>query len=248
MNERQDNEIQIMKTNMKIKTILAVMAVSATALMASAQDNGQNGPPPGVGGDQGGPPPGDGGGAGGGGFRHHPPIPAIVRALDVNHDGIIDSNEIANASAELLTLDKNGDGQLTIDEYMGKRPGPPPGAPDENSNTNSPSGGDQAGPPPDGGFGGHRHHPPIPAIVRALDVNHDGIIDSNEIANASAELLTLDKNHDGQLTRDEYMGKRPGPPRDGGGNGDDQGGPPPGGGDGMGGPPPDDGNGPPPQQ
>src|SRR5580700_11737819 len=111
MNERQNNEIQIMKTNMKIKTILAVMAVSATALLASAQDNGQNGPPPDGGGDQGGPPPGEGEGPGGGGFRHHPPIPAIVRALDVNHDGIIDSNEIANASAELLTLDKSGDGQ-----------------------------------------------------------------------------------------------------------------------------------------
>ena len=197
MNERP--RVKIMKTNMKIKAILAAMAVSATALMASAQDNGQNGPPPGGGGDQGGPPPGDGGGpGGGGGFRHHPPIPAIVRALDVNHDGIIDSNEIANANAELLTLDKNGDGQLTFDEYMGKRPGPPPDAPDENTNT--PPGGDQNGPPPDGGF---RHHPPFPAIVRALDVNHDGIIDSNEIANASAELLTLDKNHDGQLTRDE---------------------------------------------
>jgi hypothetical protein len=254
MNERP--RVKIMKTNIKIKTILAVMAVSATALMASAQDNGQNGQPPGGGGgDQGGLPPGDGGGpGGGGGFRHHPPIPAIVRALDVNHDGIIDSNEIANASAELLTLDKNGDGQLTIDEYMGKRPGPPPDAPDENANTNSQPGGDQAGPPPgggppqDGGFGGHRPHRPLPPIVRALDVNHDGIIDSNEIANASAELLTLDKNHDGQLTRDEYMGKRPGPPRDGGGNGDDQGGPPPDGGNGMDGPPPADGNGPPPQQ
>ena len=66
------------------------------------------------------------------------PVPALVRALDVNHDGVIDSNEIANASAELLTLDKNGDGQLTRDEYMGKRPGPPP----EDGN-----GGDAGGPP-----------------------------------------------------------------------------------------------------
>lgn len=102
------------------------------------------------------------------------------------------------------------------------------------------------GPPPGQGF--HHRPPPLP-LAQALDVNHDGVIDSNEIANASAELLTLDKNHDGQLTRDEYMGKRPGPPRDGGdGNGGEQGGPPPGGDDGMGGPPPDDGNGPPPQQ
>ena len=46
-----------------------------------------------------------------------------MQALDVNHDGIIDSNEIANASAELKTLDKNGDGQLTPDEL--RPPGPP---------------------------------------------------------------------------------------------------------------------------
>ena len=234
MNERL--RVKIMKTNMKIKTIVAVMALSAAALLASAQDDGQNGPPPGGGGDQGGPPPGDGGGLGGGfGGRPHHPIPAIVRALDVNHDGIIDSNEIANASAELLTLDKNGDGQLTIDEYMGRPPGPPRGGGDAGGPPDGPPPGDEnTNAPAGGGMDGHRHHPPFPAIVRALDVNHDGIIDSNEIANASVELLTLDKNHDGQLTRDEYMGRPPG--RRGGD-------------DGMGGPPPDDGNGgPPPQQ
>ena len=220
-----------MKT--KIKMMLAIMTIGATALAASAQDDGTNAPPPG-GPDQGGP--------GFGGGRHHPPLPAIVRALDVNHDGIIDSNEIANASAELLTLDKNGDGKLTWDEYMGRRPGPPrdgnngdaggppdgppPGQPGDDTNAPPQGGMGQDGPPggPDQGgpgFGHGRHHMPIPAIVRALDVNHDGIIDSNEIANASAELLTLDKNGDGKLTRDEYMGKRPGrPPQDGAGGND----------------------------
>jgi hypothetical protein len=218
-----------MKTNTTMKTMLSVLAISATAFIASAQDDGTNGPPPG-GPDQGGPGFGHG--------RHHPPVPAIVRALDVNHDGIIDSNEIANASAELLTLDKNGDGRLTRDEYMGRPPGPPPdggngdaggppdgppGGPPDDSTNAAPSGGsDQGGP----GFG-HHHQRPLPPIVLALDVNHDGIIDSNEIANASAELRTLDKNGDGKLTPDEYMGKRPGPPP-----GDDNGD--------FGGPPPDD--------
>ena len=42
----------------------------------------------------------------------------IVLALDANHDRVIDSNEIANASSALLTLDKNGDGKLTADEYL----------------------------------------------------------------------------------------------------------------------------------
>jgi hypothetical protein len=42
--------------------------------------------------------------------------------LDANHDGVIDAAEIANASAALATLDKNGDGQLTQDELFPPRP------------------------------------------------------------------------------------------------------------------------------
>jgi hypothetical protein len=206
------------------KTMAILLAVAVSAISARAQDDNTNTPPGGF--------PGPG--------RHHPPMPLIIGALDANHDGVIDAGEIANASAALKTLDLNGDGKLTWDEYMGR----PPGAP-----TNSP-----AGPPPDGvapdgstntpppgarGPGGH--HRPIPAIVRALDANHDGVIDADEIANASAVLKTLDKNGDGKLTPDEFMGRPPmGGHRGGGPNGSDAGGPPPGdqgpGPDGMGGP------------
>jgi hypothetical protein len=123
-----------MKTTMK--TMLALIALSASALLVNAQDNGAGGPPPG--GDhpyrQGGPggPRGPGGPGGPGGRRMMPPSP-LMEALDANHDGIIDANEIANASAALKTLDKNGDGKLTPDELRpprpqgGNRPGPPPG-------------------------------------------------------------------------------------------------------------------------
>ena len=80
--------------------------------------------------DEGGPPPqGDGGGGPQGGHHHRPPPSPLVEALDVNHDGVIDSNEIANASAALLTLDKNHDGKLTPDEYRPPRPNGPPGGP-----------------------------------------------------------------------------------------------------------------------
>ncbi|MGO8696521.1 MAG: EF-hand domain-containing protein [Limisphaerales bacterium] len=181
----------------KLSTIVAA-ALLATAWTLAAQpaDNSSSDPqdnPP--------PPP----------RHHHPPLP-LVMALDTNHDGIIDANEIANAPAALKTLDKNGDGQLTIDEYMPKRPD------------------GSSGPPPVGPDG---QKPPMPLIVTALDVNGDGVIDASEIANASAVLLKLDKNGDGKLTRDEYLGPRAGRPP----------GPPPG----NGGPPPDDG-GPPPSQ
>jgi hypothetical protein len=181
---------------MKItKTVaLALTMFGTSMLIAGAQDDG------------GGPPPdGSSDGQGFGGHHHHPPIP-LVEALDVNHDGIIDSNEIANASAELLTLDKNGDGILTTNEYL-------------------------PAPPPDNGGFHHRHFDPanIP-LVQALDANHDGIIDANEIANAPAELKALDKNGDGQLTPDEYLGFRPHhrPGDSGDGPGDNNGGGPPG--------------------
>lgn len=208
-------------TNMKTKLTVSLMAaLCALALGAQAQD----GPPP-----DGGP-----GGPGGPGMHRHHPIPPIVRALDVNHDGIIDSNEIANASAELKTLDKNGDGKLTMDELMGPRPHRPGGQDAaEGQGTNEPAGppgADQEGPGP-GGPGGH-HHPPMLPLITALDTNHDGIIDADEIANAPAALKTLDKNGDGQLTRDEYLPPRP---QHGSGGPGGQDGPPPGGPDDQGG-------------
>ena len=135
-----------MKTKM---TTVLLAALGALALTINAQDNN---PPPG------GPPPDGAGGPGAasgqrGGGR--PPMPAIIKALDVNHDGVIDSNEIANASAALKTLDKNGDGKLTRDEFMGPRPQRPPGGPNGQS-----QGTDGINPPP--GEGDGNNHPPGP--------------------------------------------------------------------------------------
>jgi hypothetical protein len=102
-----------------MKTLLVLLALSASALVINAQDAG--GPP-------------DGGGRrgpGGPGGRHMPPSP-VMEVLDANHDGVIDATEIANASAALKTLDKNGDGKLTQDELRPHHPGGrPPGGPDD---------------------------------------------------------------------------------------------------------------------
>jgi hypothetical protein len=179
---------------MKIKNTLALalIALGTTALVANAQDNSNDGPP--------------GHGPGGPGMHRHPPLP-LIKALDANHDGVIDATEIANASAALKTLDKNSDGQLSTDEYL---PAMPKDAP-----ADAPK-------------------PPTPLVVKALDANGDGTIDATEIANAPAALAALDTNGDGQLTRDEFMGKRPGRPPQGG---NEAGGPPPEDGGQMGPPP-----------
>lgn len=134
-----------MKTDTKL--MLTLLTLGASALLVSAQDS--NDAP-------------NGDGQPGPGMRprgHRPPPPAVILALDVNHDGVIDSNEIANASAELKTLDRNGDGKLTPDEFMGRPPHRPPHFPGQGNNGDAnhpndnvaggrPDNGPQ-GPPPD---------------------------------------------------------------------------------------------------
>lgn len=131
-------------------------------------------------------------GPGGRGFNgprgHRPPPGPLIGILDANHDGVISADEIANASANLLKLDTNGDGQLTPDELRPMRPA------------------DAPPPPPDA----VRHHRNSPLML-ALDANGDGTLSAQEIANAPASLKALDTNHDGQLTPDEF---RPLPPTD----------------------------------
>ncbi len=105
---------------MKIKSTLTLIAVGAALGVGCACHR---------------PPPPDRPASGmvdGPGLQGHHPWPSpLMQALDANHDGVIDAEEISNAPAALKTLDKNGDGQLTPDELRPPRPplkdGPPSG-------------------------------------------------------------------------------------------------------------------------
>jgi Spy/CpxP family protein refolding chaperone len=63
-----------------------------------------------------------GAGRGPGAMGRQPPVNPIIETLDLNHDGIIGVDEMAAAGEALKKLDKNGDGQLTPDEFRPPRP------------------------------------------------------------------------------------------------------------------------------
>ncbi|MEA3211978.1 MAG: hypothetical protein QOE70_5035 [Chthoniobacter sp.] len=114
---------------MKMTHLLTVLALGASSLLASAQEAKKDAP-------AGGP-----GGPGGPGGR---PIPPIIAALDTNKDGVIDATELANATASLKALDKDGDGKLSPEEL---RPARGPGGP---GGDRGPREGGDRGPRPDG--------------------------------------------------------------------------------------------------
>jgi Ca2+-binding EF-hand superfamily protein len=155
-----------------------------------------------------------------------PPMPPpIVAALDKDDDGIISAQEIADSPDSLKTLDKNGDGQLTPDEYFGPKPdgrkhsgggnsGTSGSSSPLSATTSGTSGMGHTMDPPNSGKSGKKHHGPPLQLVEALDANADGVISADEITNAPAALKTLDKNNDGQLGPREYGPKPPPLPKE----------------------------------
>ena len=144
--------------------ILAAVSV-ATAV---AQPPGGPGRPPG----------GPGGGPPGG----RPSMP-IIEVLDADHDHVISANELKNATASLLTLDKNNDGKLTENEFA-----PQPGGPAGRGQAGGRAAGGNGRRPQQGGQGGGPDGgPPAPNSERMFehamefDANKDGKLSKTEL-------------------------------------------------------------------
>lgn len=110
----------------------------------------------------------------------------IFAALDVNGDGIIDSQEIAMAAESLKKLDRNGDGQITEDEVR-------------------PAFGGRGGPGERGGPGGGN---PEEMVTRMLqyDKNGDGKLSKDELPERMQGMMERgDTDKDGFLSREELL-------------------------------------------
>lgn len=101
-----------------------------------------------------------------------PPPRPVVLAIDTNHDGKITVEEIAAASAGLITLDKNGDGQLDSLEYLASQNDPTSNKPDETVQR-----------------------------LMAFDRNGDSVLTKDELPERLQGLFArIDTNHDGKIT------------------------------------------------
>ena len=111
--------------------------------------------------------------------RRGPPS-LVLEAIDIDGDGEISGEEMDEAVRSLLTLDRDGDGNLTSAELQPERGG-------------------FRGPPPGGMSGGD-------PLVRALDKDGDGELFEDEVTDAPRSLDRLDQNDDDVLTMWELEG------------------------------------------
>lgn len=125
-----------------------------------------------------------------GGREGGPRMNPLFAALDTNGDGVIDATELANATASLKKLDKNGDGKLTEDEvrpaFFGR--------------------GGPGGPGGPGGRGGPGMGNPEEMVARLMqfDKNGDGKLSKDELPERMAGMMERgDLDKDGFLSREE---------------------------------------------
>lgn len=145
--------------------------------------------------------------------RPHSSRSILYKTLDADEDGTLSSGEIDGSTAALRTLDGNSDGRLTRNEMMTPPPVPPSGETGEEAGTQAtneaaedtearPQEEEQESPP-------KPHRPGPSPLMVALDLDHDGILSSDELEEAPESLRRLDDNGDGEVNLDDFRPARP---------------------------------------
>ena len=140
------------------------------------------------------------------GMGSHP----IMKSLDVNGDGKISSEEMAEAAQALKKLDKNGDGQLTREELAPERPNRPSfGSRPDMANRMSGlidriMGADKNG---DGKLSKEEAPERMQRGFDRIDTNSDGFVEKTEIE----KMFEGMRSRFGNQRPGQNFGRRPGP-------------------------------------
>ena len=142
-------------------------------------------------------------GPGGPEGRRENPTDDLVKSLmafDKDGDGKLSKDELPERMQGMFARgDTNNDGFLTVDEITKMAAAQAPAGGIERRGQR-----EGRGPGGPGGPGGFMRNDPL---MEALDADHDGSLSAEEIKNAPAALMNLDKNGDGKLTEDEVRPK-----------------------------------------
>ena len=143
---------------------------------------------------------------------------ALFKKLDKNGDGFISKDEVGEDQQALFTRllrqDKNEDGKLSLDEFLAgtnedrpRRPDGPPreGQPRDGQPGRPGEGRPNEGRPGDGRPGdGRPMGPPAGDVfMRLFDTDKDGKLSKAELTVAGEILTKLDKDNDGEVSRQE---------------------------------------------
>ncbi len=131
-----------------------------------------------------------------------------LMAFDRNGDGRLERAEVPERFQGLYDrADGNKDGVLTRDELKQSAT-----ATIQNDEGRGRRGGREGG-----GFGRGRGGAMADPLMRVLDTDRDGVLSDAELAKSPEALKTLDANHDGKLSVDEFRPQPTGGRDDGGG-------------------------------
>ena len=127
---------------------------------------------------------------------------ATYMAFDKNKDGKLTKDEVPERMQAIFDrADANKDGALTESEIRASaRASAQSASPAGRGEGERGEGREGRGGPEGRGRGPGGMDP----LFAALDTNHDGTLQADEIAGAPASLRALDRNKDGRLTADEY--------------------------------------------